>query len=81
MEQPAHALYPFMLDGSVMLEEATAKVQSPYALVFGNEGSGLPPEFAEMGQAVRIPHNDKIDSLNLSIAVGIGAYAFVHAKD
>ena len=80
MEQPNHALYPFMLDGSIMLEEAVANVQQPYALVFGNEGSGLPAEFAEMGQAVRIPHNDKIDSLNLSIAVGIGAYAFVHAK-
>jgi len=79
-EHPNHHLYPFMLDGSVMLEEAVASVQSPYALVFGNEGSGLPGEFAQMGQAVRIPHNDRIDSLNLSIAVGIGAYAFVHAQ-
>lgn len=80
-EYPAHRLYPFMLDGSVMLEEAVGQVQKPYALVFGNEGSGLPPEFAEMGQAVRIPHSNEIDSLNLSIAVGIGAYAFVHAAD
>ena len=79
MEHPGHALYPFMLDGSVLLEEAVSRVQRPYALVFGNEGSGLPPEFAQMGQAVRIPHNNEIDSLNLSIAVGIGAYAFVHA--
>ncbi|MBE5793065.1 MAG: TrmH family RNA methyltransferase [Clostridiales bacterium] len=78
-EYPRHALYPFMLDGSVMLEEATRQVQMPYALVFGNEGSGLPAEFAQMGQAVRIPHSNEIDSLNLSIAVGIGAYAFVHA--
>ena len=78
-EYPRHTLYPFMLDGSVMLEEATQQVQQPYALVFGNEGSGLPPEFAQLGQAVRIPHSSEIDSLNLSIAVGIGAYAFVHA--
>ena len=78
---PDHTLYPFMLDGSVMLEEATRQVQKPYALVFGNEGSGLPPEFARMGQAVRIPHSNEIDSLNLSIAVGIGAYAFVHAAE
>lgn len=80
MEHPNHALYPFMLDGSVLLEEAVQSVQTPYTLVFGNEGSGLPPEFAQMGRAVRIPHNDQIDSLNLSIAVGIGAYAFVHAS-
>ncbi len=78
-EYPNHALYPFMLDGSVMLEQATQQVQRPYALVFGNEGSGLPASFAQMGQAVRIPHSNEIDSLNLSIAVGIGAYAFVHA--
>jgi len=78
-EHPGHALYPFMLDGSALLEEACRSVQTPYALVFGNEGSGLPPEFAAMGRAVRIPHSDQIDSLNLSIAVGIGAYAFVHA--
>ncbi len=81
MEHPAHALYPFMLDGAVVLEQAVAQVQRPYALVFGNEGSGLPPEFAQLGQAVRIPHSNEIDSLNLSIAVGIGAYAFVHAAD
>jgi len=79
-EHARHALYPFMLDGSVLLEDAARCVRTPYALVFGNEGSGLPPEFAAMGQAVRIPHNQKIDSLNLSIAVGIGAYAFVHAR-
>ena len=80
-EYPNHTLYPFMLDGSVMLEEATRQIHKLYALVFGNEGSGLPPEFAQMGQAVRIPHSNEIDSLNLSIAVGIGAYAFVHAAE
>lgn len=75
-EHPAHALYPFMLDGSALLDEAVKTVRAPYALVFGNEGSGLPPEFTAMGQAVRIPHSDEIDSLNLAVAVGIGAYAF-----
>ncbi len=79
-EHPAHALYPFMLDGSALLEDAVRSVKRPYALVFGNEGSGLPPEFSAMGQAVRIPHSDRIDSLNLAIAVAVGAYAFVHAE-
>lgn len=80
-EHPTHTLYPFMLDGSVMLEEAVAQHDPLWTLVFGNEGSGLPAEFAEMGHPVRIPHNDRIDSLNLAIAVGIGSYAFVHAGD
>lgn len=51
-------------------------VRMPYALVFGNEGSGLDAAFATMGQAVRIPHSEAIDSLNLAVAVAIGAYAF-----
>lgn len=80
-EYPEHVLYPFMLDGSVMLEEAVANVKRPWTLVFGNEGSGLPPEFADYGQAVRIPHSNAIDSLNLAMAAGIGTYAFVHAKE
>ena len=73
---PGHSLYPFMLDGSCPLQEAVKAHESPYALVFGNEGSGLPASFAQMGQAVRIPHSGSIDSLNLSIAAAIGMYAF-----
>lgn len=47
-----------------------------WTLIFGNEGSGLPSDFAKIGQAVRIPSNEKIDSLNLSIAAAIGIYSF-----
>ena len=43
----------------------------------GNVGRGLPPEFSRIGQPVRIPSNDKVDSLNLAIAAGIGIYAFL----
>ena len=73
---PQHMLYPFMLDASVPLDQAVAQKKTPFTLIMGNEGSGLPPEFAGLGQAVRIPHSDRIDSLNLSVAVAIGAYAF-----
>ncbi len=73
---PGHTLYPFMLKGSTELENAAANPQKPYALVFGNEGSGLPDEFAEMGVPVRIPMSGEIDSYNLAISVAIGAYAF-----
>lgn len=76
MEFPAHALYPFMLDASVPLSEGVRNKKTPFALIMGNEGSGLPAEFAQMGQAVRIPHSNDIDSLNLSIAAAIGMYAF-----
>lgn len=72
----AHTLYPFMLKGSTELEAAAAQPQKPWSLVFGNEGSGLPDEFADMGVPVRIPMSSEIDSYNLAISVGIGAYAF-----
>ena len=79
-EFPHHALYPFMLDASMPLDEASAEPRTPFSLIMGNEGSGLPPEFAHMGQAVRIPHSDEIDSLNLSVAAAIGMYVFAERK-
>ncbi|MBR2823831.1 MAG: TrmH family RNA methyltransferase [Clostridia bacterium] len=70
--------YPFMLDASVPLAEALEKpVRARRTLVFGNEGRGLPPAFSKVGQPVRIPSNDRVDSLNLAIAAGIGIYAFL----
>ena len=77
-EHPDRALYPFMLDGSKSLPDVVAAgVPERWSLIFGNEGSGLPPEFARKGQPVRIPSNERIDSLNLSIAAAIGIYGFV----
>ncbi|MBR4577878.1 MAG: TrmH family RNA methyltransferase [Clostridia bacterium] len=78
-EFPQRKLYPFMLDASVPLGEVR-EIPEVYSLVFGNEGSGLPAEFAGMGQAVRIESNDRVDSLNLAIAAGIGIYHFVRTK-
>ena len=69
-------LYPFMLDASVPLGEIR-EIPPVFTLVFGNEGSGLPHEFASLGQPVRIESNDKVDSLNLAIAAGIGIYHFM----
>ena len=74
---PERALFPFMLDASVPLQEALKKKPACWTLVFGNEGRGLPKEFAQMGQAVRIESNDRVDSLNLAIAAGIGIYGFM----
>ena len=74
---PDRALYPFMLDASVPLGEAVREKPPVWTLVFGNEGRGLPKEFASLGQAVRIESNDKVYSLNLAIAAGIGIYEFM----
>jgi TrmH family RNA methyltransferase len=47
----------------------------PASFVFGNEGSGLLGKLLAMETGVVIPHEASIDSLNLSVAVGIGLYA------
>ena len=74
-------LFPFMLTGAVPLDEAVAKVNGPFSLVFGNEASGLPDEFAAYGISTLIPHSSRIDSLNLAIAAGIGMYAFTRKQE
>ena len=79
---PGQRIFPFMLDASVPLEEALRLRQgSSWTLAFGNEGRGLPASFASLGQAVRIPSNDRIDSLNLAVAAGIGIYAFTQTPE
>ncbi|MFR2149506.1 MAG: TrmH family RNA methyltransferase [Christensenellales bacterium] len=75
-QYPLRRLFPFMLTGAVPLDEAVQKVDGPFSLVFGNEASGLPDEFAQIGVSTLIPHSQQIDSLNLAIAAGIGMYAF-----
>ena len=69
-------MYPFMLKGSVGLDQLQRDKGELYSLIFGNEATGLPASFASLGQPVRIPQSDAIDSLNLSVAVSIAAYAF-----
>lgn len=70
--------YPFMLNGSPM--EKTAPDKSiPCSLIFGNESSGLPSFFEKVGHPVRIVHENTVDSLNLTIAAGIGIHWFINA--
>ncbi|HEX2908477.1 MAG TPA: TrmH family RNA methyltransferase [Phototrophicaceae bacterium] len=68
-----HHLYPFMTDGAADLPAVT--FEPPFTLVFGSESSGLPSEFHAAGTSVRIPQQPTIDSLNLSVAIGIALYA------
>lgn len=78
---PEQTLYPLMLEGSTSLQSVVQTHARPYALITGNEGSGLPDEFAGMGCPVRIPHSQSIDSLNLAVAASIAMYAFSQNND
>ena len=46
-------LYPFMLDAKRSLHQV--KPQGTFSLIFGNEATGLPAEFASIGTSVIIP--------------------------
>jgi TrmH family RNA methyltransferase len=68
-----HQLYAFVTGAGEALNQM--RFESPYALVFGNEGEGLPESIAAQGTAVRIPQSPRVDSLNLAVAVGIVLYS------
>ena len=67
-------IYCLMLKGATSIHHTA--IQKPYSVVFGNESSGLPDEFLNYGKSVLIPHTSRIDSLNLSMALGITLYEF-----
>ena len=69
---PSNNLYPFMLDGSTILQETS--INKPFSLIMGNEATGLDPAFKDIGQPIRIEHSSDIDSLNITIAASIGLY-------
>ena len=69
-------IFPFMLDGKKVLSIEDCPKSSKYALVFGNEAKGLPPEFSRYGTAIFIPQSEDVDSLNLAISVAVGSFVF-----
>lgn len=73
---PEQALYPFMLNAKKSLHDVDSFMKAPFSLIFGNESSGLPQKFEDYGTSIVIPHSSAIDSLNLSMAVGLACYSF-----
>lgn len=69
-------LYTFMINGKTTLDKIDFK--EPFSAIFGSESSGLPDEYLDFGTSVSISHSENIDSLNLSVAVGIGLYAITN---
>lgn len=63
---------PFMLNGKPF-GKTSFDQSKKYSLVFGNEATGLPEDYAKYS-AVRIEQSDKVDSLNLSVAVSVALY-------
>lgn len=76
-----HTLYPFMLKGAKNIHNI--EDNGLVSLIFGNESSGLDDCYLNYGQSIFIPHSEDIDSLNLSMALGIALFHFSkdHFKD
>nr|WP_145164517.1 RNA methyltransferase [Paenibacillus terrae] len=72
-----HDLFSFMLRAATTLTPETCPVTELFTLIFGNEAAGLDEEiFSHVGTGLKIAQTPDVDSLNLSIAAGIGAYLF-----
>ena len=71
-EFSTHNYYPFMLGGKSNISEIEFK--EPFTIIQGNEGKGLDKKYMDIGHSVYIPHSKDIDSLNLSVATGIGLW-------
>ena len=78
MDKFSNNYYGFMLEEkSEKLSEV--EVEKPYSLIFGNEGSGLGKEYIRDNvKQVIIEQSEYVDSLNLTIAIGIGMYNSVY---
>lgn len=76
---PDHEVYCFMLNARRQLMLGEEKHSSKFTLVFGNEATGLPDEFLNKGTSVIIPQSDEVDSLNITIAAGVGMYVFANS--
>ena len=74
--QADRKLYAFMLTAKKQLTAENCPKPDKYTLIFGNEATGLPESYANEAEAIIIPQSPEVDSLNLTIAVGIGAYLF-----
>lgn len=74
-EKNKNHMYPFMLQATTSLQELTKK-ENPHTLAFGNEAHGLDIKYLNYGTPLLIKHSKNIDSLNLSMAVGIALYEF-----
>lgn len=72
LKYESNIVYPFVLNGKNSLKEI--KFDHPTTLLFGNEGHGLSKDFEEFDTSVTINHSKKIDSLNLSMSVGIALF-------
>lgn len=73
---PEHEIFCFMLNAKRQLTVDTCPKPKLFSLVFGNEAAGLDDTYLEKGTSIIIPQSEEVDSLNITIAAGVGMYLF-----
>lgn len=64
-------IYSTCLNAEQDLYDLGEALKEPHAWVFGNEGSGINPEFSTFSKGVSIPQDPAIESLNVGAATAI----------
>jgi len=73
---PAHEIFCFMLNAKRQLTINNCPKPELFSLVFGNEATGLDDSYLQKGTSIIIPQSEEVDSLNITIAAGVGMYLF-----
>lgn len=67
--------------GGKTLQPAGSDISTPWALLLGREGPGLPPEVLDLAHTrVRIPMRGSVDSLGVAVAGALGLYALTMGR-
>lgn len=77
LDNNKRALYSFMLNQHSKTLADIKPNNNYFALIFGNEATGLPDSFADISTTVFIPQTSMVDSLNLAVAASIAMYHFL----
>lgn len=78
---PEHACFPFTPEGKIPLSRGNCPQAPLFSLLFGNEALGLPDHCKSAGMGFKIPQSPFVDSLNLSVAAGIGIFIFAEKNE
>lgn len=71
-----HETFCFMLNANRVLTVNDCPKPELYSLVFGNEATGLDDSYLTKGTSIIIPQTKEVDSLNITIAAGVGMFLF-----
>lgn len=77
---PEHEIFCFMLNAKRQLTVDHCPKPKLFSLVFGNEATGLDDSYLSKGTSIIIPQSEEVDSLNITIAAGVGMYLFTQQQ-